>query len=156
MISSEPQNILSPNLVWLCSIISQSVMQKNWFTLLNVKVTAKACIIKVWLFLLYRLSCWSVCNQTWFDSTVSEARVSCGKFGLLCSRSRSQGRFRMSLNVCPDDILSMCSIMPAQYLLNRSTILYQTWYCGILSQVNVSCGNIGLLSSMSRSQRGLI
>ena len=28
-IFSEPQNILSPNLVWLCSLISQSVMQKK-------------------------------------------------------------------------------------------------------------------------------
>ena len=42
MIFSEPQNILLPNLVLLCSIISQSVMQKNWFTLFNVKVTARA------------------------------------------------------------------------------------------------------------------
>ena len=41
MISSEPLNILLPNLVWLCSIISQSVMQKNWFTVFNVKVTAR-------------------------------------------------------------------------------------------------------------------
>ena len=30
-----------------------------------------------------------VCKQTWFDSTVSEAGVSCGKKGLLCSRSKS-------------------------------------------------------------------
>ena len=43
IVSSEPQNILSPNLVCLCSIISQSVMQKNWFSILNVKVTARAC-----------------------------------------------------------------------------------------------------------------
>ena len=31
-ISSEPQNTLSPNMVCLYSIISQSVMQKNWST----------------------------------------------------------------------------------------------------------------------------
>ena len=40
-ISFEPQNILSPNLVCLCSI-SQNVMQKHWFTLFNVRVTVRA------------------------------------------------------------------------------------------------------------------
>ena len=103
-ISSEPQNILLPNLVWLCSIISQNVLQKNWFTVFNVKVTARAYIIKILLFLLYLLNCWSVCNQTWFDSTLSEGRVFYGEIGLLCSRSRSQQTFKMSVNVCPNDI----------------------------------------------------
>ena len=67
MTSSEPQNILLPNLVWWCSIMSQSVIQKkNWFTVFHVKVTARAYIIRMWLFLLYLLNCWSVCNQTFF------------------------------------------------------------------------------------------
>ena len=79
-------------------------MRKNWFTIFNVKVTVRAYIIKIWLFSLYLLSWWSVCNQTWFYSTVSSALVSCGKMGLPCSRSRSQRRFKMSVNVCPDDI----------------------------------------------------
>ncbi|WP_419635475.1 hypothetical protein, partial [Thiolapillus sp.] len=43
----KPQNFLLPNLIWLCSIISQSAMQKNWFTVFNVKVTARAYIIKI-------------------------------------------------------------------------------------------------------------
>ena len=103
-ISSEPQNILMPNLVWLCSIISQSIMQKNWFIVFNVKVTARAYIIKIWLFLFYLLNYCSVCNQTWFDSTALEAGVSCGKMGLLRSRSRPQRRFKMLVNVCSDDI----------------------------------------------------
>ena len=36
----------------------------------------------------------------------------------------------MSVNVCPNDIFSVCLIMSAQYHLNHSTIffLYQTWY----------------------------
>ena len=101
MISSEPQNILFPNLVWLFSIISQSVMQNKWFTVFSVKVTVRAYIIKTWLFLLYLLNCWSVCNQTWFDST---ARVFCRKMGLSRSRSVSRWRFKMSVNVCLDDI----------------------------------------------------
>ena len=37
----------------------------------NVKVTARAYIIKIWLFPQYLLNCWSICNQIWFDSTAS-------------------------------------------------------------------------------------
>ena len=37
------------------------------------------------------------------------------------------------LYICPSVILSMCPILSEQYLLNRSTILNQTWYCGVLS-----------------------
>ena len=33
-------------------------MQKNWFTVFNVRVTARAYITKIWLFLLYLLNCW--------------------------------------------------------------------------------------------------
>ena len=52
----------SPNLVWRCIIMRQSVMQKNWFTIFSVKVTASTYIIKIWLFSQYLLNCWSVCN----------------------------------------------------------------------------------------------
>ena len=93
-----------PNLVWWCIILRWGVMQKNWFTVFNVKVTARAYIIKIWLFVLYLLNCWSVCNQTWFGSTASKAGVACGKIGFLNSRSRSQWQFKMLVNVCPDDI----------------------------------------------------
>ena len=57
-----------PNLVWWCIVMRRCMMWKNWFTIFNVKVTAKAYIIKIWL---YRLNCWSVCNQTWFGRTPS-------------------------------------------------------------------------------------
>ena len=30
----------------------------------------------------------------------------------------------MSVNVCPDDIFSVCPIVSAQYLINRSTIFF--------------------------------
>ena len=96
MISSEPQIILIPNMVLHCSIMSQIVMQKNWFTIFNVKVTARAYIIKIWLFLLYLLNCWPICNQIWFDTTTLSAQVFCAKIG-------SRQRFKMLMNVCPDD-----------------------------------------------------
>ena len=44
---------------------------KKWITAFTVKVTARAYTIKIWLFLLYLLTLWSVCSQTWFDSTAS-------------------------------------------------------------------------------------
>ena len=97
-----PSVILLLNVVWLCSIMSQSDMQENWFTVFNVKVTARAYIIKIWLFLLYLKNDWSIWNQTWFGSTTLWAGVSCGKIGLLYSRS--QQRLKMSVNACPDDI----------------------------------------------------
>ena len=71
-VSPEPLNhFFLPNLVWWCIITRQCVMQKNWFTIFKFKVTAKGYIIKIWLFLVYLLNCWPVCNQTWFDSTAS-------------------------------------------------------------------------------------
>ena len=73
MISSEPQNILSPNLVWLCSIMIQIVVQKNWFSIFNVKVTARAYIIQIWLFVLYLLNCWLQPNLIWYYSITSQS-----------------------------------------------------------------------------------
>ena len=63
--------IFLPNLVRWCTIMRQCVLWKDWFTIFNVKVTARAYIIKIWLFLLHLLNCWSICNQTWFDGTES-------------------------------------------------------------------------------------
>ena len=103
-------------------------MQKNWFAVFSVKVTARAYIIKILLFLLYLLNCWSVCNQTWFDSITSEAGESCGKIGLLCSRSRTQ-----------------------QNIL----LLYLVWWCSIMSQSVMQKTNC-LQFSRSRSQQGMM
>ena len=88
----------------VCPIVSAQYLLKNLFTILNVKVTVRAYIIKIWLYLLYLLNCQSVCSLTWLDSTASEARVSCGRIALICSISRSQQRFKMLVNVCPDGI----------------------------------------------------
>ena len=93
MMSSKPPNILFPNLVLWCIIMSWSVTQKDWLAIFKVRVTARALMTKVWQFLLYLLNCWSFCYQ---------ARVFYGDIGLLCSRSRSEQNFKMSMNVCPD------------------------------------------------------
>ena len=41
MIPSKPTNILLPNLVLWCIIMSQSVVQRGWFSIFKVKVTAR-------------------------------------------------------------------------------------------------------------------
>ena len=152
-ISSEPQNMLLPNLVWLCSMISQSVMQKIRFTVFNVKVKARAYIIKIWLFLLYLLNSWWVCDQIWFNSTTSIRSV-LWKNGITVFKVAAKVQ---DVSECLYDIFSLCLIVSAQYLLNCSTsFCFQTWYGGILSRGDLSCGKIGSLSSISRSQRGLM
>ena len=78
--------------------------KKKSFTIFNAKVTAKAYIIKLWLFLLYLLNCWSVCNRIWFGGTSPQVRVFSGKCWLLQSRWRSQQIFKMSMTVWLYDI----------------------------------------------------
>ena len=66
MICPEPLNHFLPNLVWWYIIMRGSVMNKNWFTIFNVKVKARADIIKQWLF--YYISKLLVCllpNLVW-------------------------------------------------------------------------------------------
>ena len=61
-----------PFLTKLCIVVcyyKASVLKKNWFTIFHVKISERAYVIKMWLFLLYLLNYWSVCNQTWFVST---------------------------------------------------------------------------------------
>ena len=58
------------NLVWWYIIVNLSIVQKDWFAIFRVKVTARARKIKIWQFLQYLLNCWSFCHQTWFDGTL--------------------------------------------------------------------------------------
>ena len=99
IISSKAPNILLPNLEMWCIIMSWRVMLKDWFGIFKVKVTISAHMMKIWQLLLYLLKCWSFCYQTLFDSTFLSARMSYEEMGLLYSRSRSQQKFKKSLNV---------------------------------------------------------
>ena len=71
MVSSETLNLLLPNVVWWCIIMSQIGFETDWFAVFKFKVTVVDNMIKMWQFLLYPLNCWSFCYQTWFDSTLS-------------------------------------------------------------------------------------
>ena len=64
IISSKPPNILFANLVLWYIIMNWSVMQKDWFAMFMVKVTAWTHMIKIWQLLLYLLNCRTFCYQT--------------------------------------------------------------------------------------------
>ena len=87
-----------------CDASSWARMLCKKIAYFKAKVTAMTHMIKVWQFLQSVLNCWSFHYQTLFEGTLLYARVSYEEIGLLCSRSRSQQNFKMSVNVCPDDI----------------------------------------------------
>ena len=137
-ISSKPPNILLPNLVLWCSILSWSVMQKDWFAIFKVKVTARAYMIIIWQFLLYLLNCWFFGNQTCLLDTASRAKVS--------SEENWITGFKVKVTAKGHNIS-----LARWYLLNRKTFCYQTWYCDTSSWAGVSCKMIGLLFLRSRA-----
>ena len=107
MIFSDWLNLLRPNLVWWCIIMSQIVFQKDWFAVFKVKVTVMDNIIKIWLLnlwseLLILLQLNLVARYIIFQWIVLWK----GWIALLWSRSRSQKRFRILVNVHLDDISS--------------------------------------------------
>ena len=122
-----------PNCVWWCIRMRWCVMRgKKWFTIVNVNVTASAYIIKIWLFLLYLLNCWSVCNQTWFVRTASYAGASCGRNEITAFKVKVTAKVQ---------IVSECLF--EQYLLNHITFCYQTWYANAASWAGFSCRKKG-------------
>ena len=115
-------------------------MQKTWFTVLNVKVTARAYMIKIWQFLLYLLNCWLICNQTWFDSTASYAGVSCGKWdycvqGLGHSEgSKCQWMFVLMMFLHVSDHVCSVSSEPLHHLIFFFFLPNLVWWCIFLMQ----------------------
>ena len=126
--------------------MSWSVIQKNSFRICKVKVTARAYIIEIWLFLLYLLNFWSVCKQIWFTLMVHHHKFE-------CPVKKWIAVFKVRVTV---KAWSVHECLFWWYLLNHSTFCNQIWYGGVLSWVGVSCRKIGLLFSRSRSQHGLI
>ena len=72
MISSKPTNILLPNLVLWCIIMSQSVMQKGWFAIFKVKVTAKVYMIMTLFTISFELLILLVWNLAWKYVIISQ------------------------------------------------------------------------------------
>ena len=101
MISPEPLKLLHPHLEWWCIIMWQSAVRKDWCANFKVKVTMRVYIIQIWLFPLYLWN-WSFCNQPWLEGTslISWSILWENWIAVL----RSQQRFKMSVNVCLDNI----------------------------------------------------
>ena len=137
MISSKPLNILSPNLVVWCIITSGSVMQKDWFAIFKVRVTARVHMNKIWQFLLNFLNCWSFCYQTWFNSTLSKARVSYKEIKIIMFKVNVTAKFQ-NVKEC------------FSRLLNHWTFYHQNWYSDPSPWARLSTKKIGLLSSKIR------
>ena len=66
----------------------------------------------------YNPNCWSFCYQTWFDSTYHKPDC------FLRNWIVDQGDSKKSMNVCPDDILSLNILLPNS-----------VWWCIIKSQI---------------------
>ena len=98
-ISSKPPNILFPNLILWCIIMSHSVVQKGWFAIFKVKVTAKAHMIKYDNFYYIFWTADPFPTKLCLIEQCYKSRVFYGEIGLLYSRSRSQQNFKMSMNV---------------------------------------------------------
>ena len=142
-IPSESQNILLPNLVWWCSIMSQRDLQ-NFLCVLFSRASQRGLIWSKYdpFYFIF----WTVDSlASKLDLMIHHHKPEClvKKIGLLYSRSRSQQGVKMS-------------VFSRWYLLNQLRFCFQTWYCDTSSWVGVSCIKIGLLFSTSRSQQGLI
>ena len=134
-------NLLPPNLVWWCIIMSQIVFQKDWFAVFKVNVTVKDPLIKIWLsyissglLIILRL------NLVWWHIIIS--------WIVLWTHWIT---VKVTENV---ENSSECS--SGRYLFNCWTFCNQTWYSDASSWARVSCKKISLLSSSSWSHQGLI
>ena len=107
MIFSESLNLLLPNLIWWCIIMSQILFQKDWFAVIKVKVTVKNNIIKTWLFnILSELLILLQVNLVWWHIIIRWIVLWKYWTALVWFRSRSQKRFRIPVNIHLNDFSS--------------------------------------------------
>ena len=106
-IFSDLLNLLLQNLVWWCIIMSQIFFQKDWFAVFKVKVTVKENVIKICLFnVSSELLVFLQLNLVWWYIIIRWIVLWKDWIALLWSRSRSQKRFRIPVNVHLDNISS--------------------------------------------------
>ena len=129
-ISSKPPNIVFPNLV-LWWIMSQSVMQKDWFDIYKVKVTARAHMIKTWQFLHIFRTADSFATKLGF--IVHYHKPECFTEILDC--------YVQNVNEC----------LSTWYLLNCWTVYHQPRCVDASLWARLSFKKIGLLSLRSKS-----
>ena len=104
---SESLNLLLLNLVWWCIIMSQIVFQKDWCAVFKVNVTVKNNINEIWLYnILPELQMLLQFSLVWWYTIIRWIFLWKDLIALLWSRSRSQKRLRIPLNVHLNDISS--------------------------------------------------
>ena len=108
--------------------MNQSVIQKIWFAVFNDKVTARVYIIKIWLFLLYLLSCWFICDQTWFDVHHYKSDRSVENW---------TAAFKVKVTA---KVQNVGDCLSGWYLLNCRTFFCKIWHCDAALCARVSCG----------------
>ena len=146
MIFSDTINVINVKLCMLVVFIEFYLLinfqVKNWLAVFKVRVTARAYIVRIWLFLLHLLHCWPFCSQSWFDGAFSHAGVSCEK--------KRISVFKVKPPKVTVKIQNVHACLTGQHLLNLLLPNLVQW-CVIMNQSEKT----GLLFSMSRSQRRL-
>ena len=124
IIFSKPQNILLPNSVLWCIIMSWSVMQKKKKKIVcyfqgqghskgsyDQYMTVSTVFSELLILLLQ--------NLVWWYIIISQSVL--WKIGLLCSRSRSRQNCKMSMTVYPDAVFWFAK----PYTTKLSTVVHQ-------------------------------
>ena len=138
---SESLNLLLPNLVWWCIIMSQIVFQKDWFSVFKVKVTVNNNVIKIWLFnILSELLILLQLHLVWWYIIIGWIVL-----------------WRLDFSVVvkvkvTEMVQNSRDCSSGQFLCSCWTFCNQTWYGDATSLARVSCKKIGLLSSSSGSK----
>ena len=143
--SSEPQNMLLPNLVWWCSITSHTVMRKKT-CLLSSRLRSQRGLIWSKHYSRYYIFCTADSSATKHVLMIHHHKPAC----LVKKKKKDKCMQDQGHNEG-----SNCHVYRND-LLNRRTFCYQTWYCGASSWAGVAFKKICLQFSRSRSQQGLI
>ena len=111
---------LVTDLAWWYIIMIQSVRRKKLLSWRSRSQWGGGAGFKKlwyeWLFLLYLLNFWSICNQTWFDGTSPKSRAAC---------ENCIAVFKVKVTAKDQNINEWLS---RSCLLNHLTFCYQTWY----------------------------
>ena len=145
MIFSELQNILLPNLVLWCSIMSQSAMQNFFFFFfwgyLQGQGHTEGSYDQNMTFYIF----WTV------DSLAT--KLDC--WYIIINQNVLWRRLDYCIWVKVTAKGQNVNVLSRWYLLNHQTLCFQTWYCDE-SWVRVSCKKIDLIFTRSRSLQELI
>ena len=144
VIFSESLNLLLPNLVWWCIIISQIVFQKGWCIVFKIKATVTDYVIKMWLSIF-----WTA------DPFMTKLGFMAHHHKLDCLVKRLDCSVVVKVKVA-EKVKNSSECSSGRYLLSCWLFCNQTWYGDARAWANVSCKKIGLLSSSSRWQLRII